>query len=100
MEDIMNQITANPLLSIVLALVAILLIFFILKSLFRIALFFVALFLLYFGYIHFLQEKYPIPQIDPQTVDEWTKKVGEYIPTDLNISVLDSNFTRSIQNDQ
>ena len=96
----MNQITANPLLSIVLALVAILLIFFILKSLFRIALFFVALFLLYFGYIHFFQEKYPIPQIDPQTVDEWTKKVGEYIPTDLNISVLDSNFTRSIQNDQ
>ena len=99
MEDIMNQITANPLLGIVLALVTILLIFFILKSLFRIALFFVALFLLYFGYVHFLQEKYPIPQIDPQTVDEWTNKVGEYIPTDLNISVLDSNFTRSIQND-
>ena len=99
MEDIINQITANPLLSIVLALVAILLIFYILKSLFRIALFFVALFLLYFGYVHFFQEQYPIPQIDPQTVDEWTEKVWEYIPTDLNFSVLDSNFTRSVQND-
>ena len=99
MEDIINQITANPLLSIVLALVAILLIFYILKSLFRIALFFVALFLLYFGYVHFFQEQYPIPQIDPLTVDEWTEKVWEYIPTDLNFSVLDSNFTRSVQND-
>lgn len=99
MQDVVNQIMANPLFSLVLALLAFLLCFFILKSLFRIALFFVALFALYTGYVYFFQEKYPIPQIDPQTVDEWTQKVGEYIPTDLNISLLDTNFSRTLRKD-
>ncbi len=90
----MNQITANPLLSVILALVAFLLIFFVLKSLFRILLFLAALVLLYFGYVTFLQEKYPLPQFDAEKVSEWTSKVGEYIPKDLNFSMLDSNFTR------
>ena len=90
----MNQITANPLLSVILALVAFLLIFFVLKGLFRILLFLAALVLLYFGYVTFLQEKYPLPQLDAEKVSEWTSKVGEYIPKDLNFSMLDSNFTR------
>ncbi len=91
MQDVVNQITANPLLSIILALVAFLLIFFVLKSLFRILLFLAALVLLYFGYVTFLQEKYPLPQLDSEKVSEWTSK---YIPKDLNFSMLDSNFTR------
>ena len=94
MQDVVNQITANPLLSVILALVAFLLIFFVLKSLFRILLFLAALVLLYFGYVTFLQEKYPLPQVDAEKVSEWTSKVGEYIPRDLNFSILDSNFTR------
>jgi threonine/homoserine/homoserine lactone efflux protein len=94
MQDVVNQITANPLLSVILALVAFLLIFFVLKSLLRILLFLAALVLLYFGYVTFLQEKYPLPQVDAEKVSEWTSKVGEYIPKDLNFSMLDSNFTR------
>ena len=94
MQDVVNQLTANPLLSVILALVAFLLIFFVLKSLFRILLFLAALVLLYFGYVTFLQEKYPLPQVDAEKVSEWTSKVGEYIPKDLNLSMLDSNFTR------
>ena len=94
MQDVVNQITANPLLSVILALVAFLLIFFVLKSLFRILLFLAALVLLYFGYVTFLQEKYPLPQLDAEKVSEWTSKVGEYIPKDLNFSMVDSNFTR------
>jgi threonine/homoserine/homoserine lactone efflux protein len=94
MQYVVNQITANPLLSVILALVAFLLIFFVLKSLFRILLFLAALVLLYFGYVTFLQEKYPLPQVDAEKVSEWTSKVGEYIPKDLNFSMLDSNFTR------
>ena len=94
MQDVVNQITANPLLIVILALVAFLLIFFVLKSLFRILLFLAALVLLYFGYVTFLQEKYPLPQVDAEKVSEWTSKVGEYIPRDLNFSMLDSNFTR------
>ena len=94
MQDVVNQITANPLLSVILALVAFLLIFFVLKSLFRILLFLAALVLLYFGYVTFLQEKYPLPQVDAEKVSEWTSKVGKYIPKDLNFSMPDSNFTR------
>ncbi len=95
----MNQITANPLFSLVLALLALLLIFLILKSLFRIALFLVAVFVLYSAYVYFFQEKYPIPQVDSKTLDKWTNKVGEYIPTDLNLSLVDANFTRPFLKD-
>lgn len=94
MEDVVNQIMANPLFSLVLALLAFLLIFLILKSLFRIALFLVAVFVLYAGYIHFFQEKYPLPEIeiDPNTLSEWSEKLTDFIP-------LDSNFTRSAPED-
>jgi maltodextrin utilization protein YvdJ len=99
MQDVVNQITANPLFSLVLALVAFILIFLILKSLFRIALFLVAVFMLYVGYVYFLQEKYPIPEIDPKTVDEWTQKVVDLVPTDFNLNLEDSNFTRPDRKD-
>ena len=94
MQDVVDQIMVNPLFSLVLALLAFLLIFLILKSLFRIALFLVAIFALYAGYVYFLQEKYPFPQVDPETVDQWTRQIGEFIPMDLNLTNLDSNFTR------
>ena len=91
----MNQLTANPLFSVVLALLALLLIFLVLKSLFRIALFMLAVFALYAGYVYFFQEKFPLPHIEltPETLNQLSEKVGDFIP-DLNISVLDSNFTR------
>jgi hypothetical protein len=96
MQDVVDQIMANPLFSLVLALLAFLLIFLILKSLFRISLFLVAIFAMYAGYVYFLQEKYPLPQLDPETVDQWTKQIGEFIPMDLNLTNLDSNFTRPV----
>jgi ABC-type multidrug transport system fused ATPase/permease subunit len=100
MQDVVNQLTANPLFSVVLALLALLLIFLVLKSLFRIALFMVAVFALYAGYVYFFQEKYPLPhfEVTPEALNQLTEKVGNLIP-DLNISVLDSNFTRSPKGD-
>ena len=97
MEDMVNQIAANPLFCLVLALIAFLLIFFILKSLFRIALFLVALVALYAGYVHFFQDKFPLPQIqlDSQTVNELSEKIAELIPEDFNPSSSpDSNITK------
>jgi len=95
MQDVVNQLTENPLFSVVLALLALLLIFLVLKSLFRIALFMVAVFALYAGYVYFFQERFPFPHFEfsPDTLDQLTEKVGDFIP-DLNISALDSNFTR------
>ncbi|MDA7823584.1 hypothetical protein N9A58_08360 [Opitutales bacterium] len=96
MQDLIHQISANPLFSLVLALLAFLLIFLVLKSLFRIALFLVAIFALYAGYIYFFQEKFPIPEIeiDPNALNQFSEKVRGLIPADLNLSLLDSNFTR------
>ena len=99
MQDVVKQITANPLFTLVLALLALLLIFLILKSLFRMALFLVGVFVLYSVYVYFFQEKYPIPQVDSKTIEEWTNKVVEFIPSDLNLSLVDSNFTRSVPKD-
>ncbi len=99
MQDVVNQIMANPLFSLVLALVVFLLVFLILKSLFRIALFLVAVFILYLGYLHFLEEKYPLPEIDPETMKQWSEKVGEFIPKDFNLSGLESNYTRPTPKD-
>ena len=50
--------------------------------------------ILYFGYVYFLQDKYPIPQVDPQTLTEWGTKIEEMIPDDLGAKFLDSNYTR------
>jgi predicted membrane protein len=94
MQDVVDQIMANPLFSLVLALLAFLLIFLILKSLFRIVLFLLAIFVLYAGYVYFLQEKYPLPKVVPETVDQLTKQIGDFIPMDLNLTNMDSNFTR------
>ena len=94
MQDVVDQIIANPLFSLVMALLAFLLIFLILKSLFRIALFLVGVFALYAGYVYFFQNKYPLPQMDTETVVEWKEKVIDMIPSDLNLSLVDSNLTR------
>jgi hypothetical protein len=97
MQDVVNQIAANPLFSLVLALVAFLLIFFILKTLFRITLFLVAVVALYAGYVYFFEEKFPLPSIsvDPQTIHQISEKITGLIPSDLNFSgSVDSNFTR------
>ena len=93
----MNQIAANPLFCLVLALVAFLLIFFILKSLFRIALFLAAIVALYAGYVHFFQDKFPLPQLqlNSQTIHELSETIAELIPEDLKPSSSnDSNNTR------
>ena len=88
MQDVVNQIMANPLFSLVLALLAFLLCFLFSRVFFfRIALFLVALFALYTGYVYFFQEKYPILRLIHKQLINGPKKVGEYIPADLNIKV-------------
>ena len=69
METIIDRVLSHPLLSFILALICILLLFAVLKGLFRIILFLFFLGLLFLGYVTFLQEDYPLPVID----DEWTE---------------------------
>ena len=94
MEEVVQQLSGNPLLLVLVGLIVFIVAFFILRSLLRIVLFLAALVILYFGYVNFLQEKYPLPQVDPETVSEWTEKISEYIPDDFGAKLLDSNYTR------
>jgi hypothetical protein len=94
MEEVVQQLSGNPLLLVLVGLLVFIVAFFILRSLLRIVLFLAALVILYFGYVNFLQEKYPLPQVDPEMVSEWTEKISEYIPEDFGAKLLDSNYTR------
>jgi hypothetical protein len=94
MEEVVQQLSGNPLLLVLVGLLVFIVAFFILRSLLRIVLFLAALVILYFGYVNFLQEKYPLPQVDPGMVSEWTEKISEYIPEDFGAKLLDSNYTR------
>ena len=94
MEEVVPQLSGNPLLLGLLGLHIFTLAIFVLRSLLRIFLFLAALVILYFGYVYFLQDKYPIPQVDPQTLTEWGTKIEEMIPDDLGAKFLDSNYTR------
>jgi len=94
MEEVVQQFSGNPLLLVLVGLLVFIVAFYILRSLLRIILFLAALVILYFGYVNFLQEKYPLPQVDPETVSEWKEKIIEYIPEDIGAKLLDSNYTR------
>ena len=101
MQDLLSQLSTNPLFSLVLILVTFLLIFLILRSLLKVVLFTIAVFALYLGYHYFLQDKFPIPaiQIQPETINELSEKIGDLIPENFDLSLLDSNHTRPSSND-
>ena len=86
--------SGNPLLLALLGLIIFILAFFVLRSLLRIFLFLGALAVLYFGYAYFLQDKYPMPQVDTQTLTELGTKIEKMIPGDLRAKILDSNYSR------
>ena len=86
MDIIIERILSHPLLSFTLALLCILLLFAILKGLIKIVFFLLALGLLYFGYINFLQEDYPLPKIDEGWGEKWEQLIEPYKNIDLNVS--------------
>jgi len=94
MEEVVQQFSGNPLLLVLVGLIIFIIAFFVLRSLLRIVLFLAALLTLYFAYMHFFQEKYPLPQVDPNTLNEWGEKIGELVPDDFGAKLLDSNYTR------
>ena len=45
----------------------------------------------YIGYVHFLEEDYPLPDIDEDLVDGWRDTVAPLLPDDWNRTFLDGN---------
>ena len=47
--------------------------------------------LLYLGYINFLQEDYPLPSMNEETIEKLNEWIEPLKSLDLNISSFDSN---------
>jgi len=95
MEDIIERILSHPLLIVTLSLVCLLLIFAILKRLLKMVLISILILGLYFGYVYFLQEEYPLPEVDMKGVEQIKEDLQKWIPKDLNVSsFLDANRSR------
>jgi len=50
---------------------------------------------LYFGYVYYFQEEYPLPEVDMKGVDQIKEDLQKWMPKDLNVSsFLDANRSR------
>ena len=98
METIIDRVLSHPLLSFILALICILLLFAVLKGLFRIILILFFLGLLFLGYVTFLQEDYPLPVIDDELTEKWNQWIEPYKSIDLNVTIFDLNDSIVNQN--
>ena len=95
MEPIIDKIVSHPLLSFVLALLCVLLIFAVLKGLIKIVIALLVVGLLYLGYVNFLQEDYPLPSLNEDTIEKLNDWIKPLKSLDLNISSFDSNKTET-----
>ncbi|MEC8013841.1 MAG: hypothetical protein VX153_06410 [Verrucomicrobiota bacterium] len=91
MEDTIERILSHPLLMVTLSLFCLLLVFAILKKLLKLILCSLVLILLYFGYVHYFQDQYPLPDVDMQEVENLKEGIRNWVVEDLNISILDKN---------
>ena len=91
MEDTIERILSHPLLMVTLSLFCLLLVFAILKKLLKLILCSLVLIFLYFGYVHYFQDQYPLPDVDMQEVENLKEGIRNWIVEDLNISILDKN---------
>ena len=91
MEDTLQQILSHPLLSFTLALLCVLLLFAILKGLIKLVMIALILAALYFGYVSFLQDEYPLPKIDDDLFDQWNEWIEPYRSIDLNVTFFDEH---------
>ena len=93
MEDLIERILSHPLLSFALALLCILLLFAVLKGLMKLILVSLVLASIYLGYITFLQDDYPLPEIDEDLLERWNEWIEPYRTIVLNVTLPDFNQT-------
>lgn len=96
MEDTIQQILSHPLLSFTLALLCVLLLFAILKGLIKLVMIALILAALYFGYVSFLQDEYPLPKIDDDLFDQWNEWIEPYRSFDLNVTLFDEDQSQDL----
>ncbi len=93
MEVVIERILSHPLLTLALILLCILMLYAVLKRLVKMLLFVAVLVVVYFGYVQFLEEDYPLPEFDTGIFEGWKDAVAPLIPDDWNKTLLDGNGT-------
>ena len=93
MEIVIERILSHPLLTLALVLLCILMLYAVLKRLVKMLLFLAVVGAAYFGYVQFLEEDYPLPEIDTGIFEGWKDLVAPLIPDDWNKPLLDGNGT-------
>jgi hypothetical protein len=51
---------------------------------------------LYFGYVSFLQDEYPLPKIDDDLFDQWNEWIEPYRSFDLNVTLFDEDQSQDL----
>jgi hypothetical protein len=91
MEIVIERILSHPLLTIALILLCILMLYAVLKRLVKMLAFLAVLVASYFGYVHFFEEDYPLPELG--VFDGWKETVLPLLPQDWNNTLLDGNLS-------
>lgn len=94
MEDVVDRILSHPLLVIILSLICLLLFYAVLKRLFKMLIFCSLLAAIYFGYVYYLEDDYPLPDIEVEELEELNEQIKKWVPDDLNFSLRDLNQSR------
>jgi type III secretory pathway component EscU len=94
MEETIERILSHPLLTVTLSLFCLLLLFAILKRLLKMILISLVLILLYFGYVHYFQDQYPLPVVDMKEIQEIKEDLRDWVIEDLNVSIFEGNRSR------
>ena len=94
MEETIERILSHPLLTVTLSLFCLLLLFAILKRLLKMILISLVLILLYFGYVHYFQDQYPLPAVDMKEIQEIKEDLRDWVIEDLNVSIFEGNRSR------
>lgn len=91
MEEVVERILSHPLLVVALSLICLLLLYAVLKRLVKMLFFCSVLAAIYFAYVYYLEENYPLPEIEMEKLEEFTERFEELIPQDWNFSFTDRN---------
>ena len=97
MEETIERILSHPLLTVTLSLICLLLVFAILKGLLKIIWISLLLICLYFAYLHYFQEDYPLPEVDMTKIGELKDEIKEWVEDDLNASFFESNKSQNAE---
>ena len=94
MEEVVDRILSHPLLVIALSLICLLLFYAFLKRLLKMLIFCSLLAAIYFGYVYYLEDDYPLPDIEIEELEELNEQIKKWVPDDLNFSLRDLNQSR------